>query len=75
LPVFRRLISFSSAAACARSWNDTKNLRDLYRLKVAAHNVIDSQYLAGVAACMGYAGENAASWLFDDFRRRSEKVA
>ncbi|MEE9555132.1 MAG: hypothetical protein V3W18_12615 [candidate division Zixibacteria bacterium] len=52
--------------------NFMKNLRDLYRLKVAAHNVIDPKYLASVAESMGYGNEDdAGERLFKDFKSRS----
>jgi len=56
--------------------NFIKNLRDLYRLKVAAHNVIDKDCLPPVAASMGY-GESAeaAERLYSDFVERTRKAA
>jgi hypothetical protein len=55
--------------------NFIKSLRDLYRLKVAAHNVIDPRYLAPVAECMGYGSdEKAAAGLFSDFQERTKKA-
>lgn len=52
-----------------------KNLRDLYRLKVAANNVIEPEYLSPVAATMGY-GESAdaSDRLYQDFLQRTEQV-
>ena len=56
--------------------NFIKNLRDLYRLKVAAHNVIDKDCLPPVAASMGYGGsEEAAEKLYSDFLERSAEAA
>ncbi len=56
--------------------NFIKNLRDLYRLKVAAHNVIDPQYLISVAESMGYGNEDdAGERLFSDFKSRTLKAA
>ncbi len=49
-----------------------KNLRDIYRLKVAAHNVIAPEYLIPVAVSMGY--EETAEGgekLYGDFLRRT----
>jgi len=56
--------------------NFIKNLRDLYRLKVAAHNVINLEYLPAVAATMGF-GDNAAAAkkLYDIFLAKTENAA
>ncbi|MBN2185261.1 MAG: hypothetical protein JW746_08030 [Candidatus Krumholzibacteriota bacterium] len=52
-----------------------KNLRDLYRLKVAAHDVIEVEYLPEVASSMGYgAGSSAAERLFGDFISRTDRA-
>lgn len=56
--------------------NFIKNLRDLYRLKIAAHNVIGKEYLPPVAESMGYGDdEKAAAQLYDEFLRRTEQAA
>jgi UTP:GlnB (protein PII) uridylyltransferase len=56
--------------------NFIKNLRDLYRLKIAAHNVIGQEYLPPVAESMGYGDdEEAAAQLYDDFMKRTEQAA
>ena len=56
--------------------NFVKNLRDLYRLRTAAHNVIDPKYLVPVAESMGYGDENdAGERLFSDFKSRSRDAA
>ncbi len=56
--------------------NFIKNLRDLYRLKVAALNVVDPRYLAPVAESMGYGNEeDAGERLFKDFEARSPEAA
>ncbi len=53
-----------------------KNLRDIYRLKVAAHNVIERQYLLPVAESFGYGTTNeAADRLFADFLERTAQAA
>lgn len=55
--------------------NFIKNLRDLYRLKVAAHNVISQEYLPSVAASMGYGDDNkAGERLYGDFLANTEKA-
>jgi hypothetical protein len=56
--------------------NFVKNLRDLYRLKVAAHNVINRDYLPSVAASMGYGDDDkAAAKLYGEFIARTEKAS
>jgi len=56
--------------------NFIKNLRDLYRLKVAAHNVIDQEYLPPVAASMGYGDSaEATEKLYNDFLTRTKQAA
>ena len=56
--------------------NFIKNLRDLYRLKVAAHNVIDREYLPPVAASMGYGDSaEAADRLHNDFLKRTAQAS
>ena len=56
--------------------NFIKNLRDLYRLKVAAHNVIDQEYLPPVAASMGYGDTaEATEKLYNDFLTRTRQAA
>jgi predicted DNA-binding protein YlxM (UPF0122 family) len=56
--------------------NFVKNLRDLYRLKVAAHNVINREYLPSVAASMGYGDDmKAAERLYGEFIARTEKAS
>jgi hypothetical protein len=53
--------------------NFVKNLRDLYRLKVAAHNVLSEETLLPVAESMGYGeDEKAAGKLYDDFLERTK---
>jgi UTP:GlnB (protein PII) uridylyltransferase len=55
--------------------NFIKNLRDLYRLKVAAHNVIDKDCLPPVAASMGYGeSDEAAEKLYSDFLERTAEA-
>ena len=55
--------------------NFIKNLRDLYRLKIAAHNVIGQEYLPPVAESMGYGDDDkAAAQLYDDFMKRTEQA-
>ncbi|UCG61578.1 MAG: hypothetical protein JSV52_14900 [Candidatus Zixiibacteriota bacterium] len=55
--------------------NFIKNLRDLYRLKVAAHNVIEVKYLPSVAESMGYGDdEKAAQVLYDQFMNRTDQA-
>lgn len=56
--------------------NFIKNLRDLYRIKVAAHNVIDQQYLPSVAASMGYGNDaKAGERLYKEYIARTEKAS
>jgi hypothetical protein len=56
--------------------NFIKNLRDLYRLKVAAHNVIDKDCLPPVAASMGYGeSDEASEKLYGDFLERTAEAA
>lgn len=56
--------------------NFVKNLRDLYRLKIAAHNVIELEYLSPIAATMGYGDdEKGAKKLHEDFWERSRRVS
>jgi hypothetical protein len=52
-----------------------KNLRDLYRLKVAAHNVIEPEYLPPIASTLGY-GEDAevGDRLHHDFLKKTKEV-
>jgi hypothetical protein len=53
-----------------------KGLRDNYRLKIAAHNNIEREYLQPVAEGLGYGdGEDAASKLFDEYLERTAKTA
>ena len=53
--------------------NFIKNLRDLYRLKVAAHNVISRETLPPVAVSMGYGEDDlAADRLYEDYLERTE---
>jgi hypothetical protein len=55
--------------------NFIKNLRDLYRLKVAAHNVIDKEYLPPVVTSMGYGySTEAAERLHNDFLKRTAQA-
>jgi len=57
-------------------FNFIKNLRDLYRLKVTAHNVIDQEYLPPVAASMGYGDTaEATEKLYNDFLTRTRQAA
>jgi len=52
-----------------------KNLRDLYRLKVAAQDTIDAGHLLPVAASMGYGiSVEAAETLYSDFIERTGKA-
>jgi hypothetical protein len=56
--------------------NFLKSLRDLYRLKVAAHDVIDPEYLPPVAESMRFGrDEVTANKLFLEFQNRTEKAA
>ncbi len=56
--------------------NFIRNLRNLYRLKVAAHDVIEAEHLPGVAASMGYGSDpEAARKLYEDFHRRTERAS
>jgi len=49
-----------------------KKMRDLYRLKVAASNIIEEEYLPPVAAGMGYGdSRKAAENLYADFLERT----
>lgn len=53
-----------------------KNLRDLYRLKVAACDEIETEHLPPVAATMGYGrGAEGAKRLYDDFLERTARAA
>ncbi len=53
-----------------------KNMRDLYRLKVAAHNVINPEYLPTVAVSMGYGqSPEASERLYQEFIARAEKAS
>ena len=55
--------------------NFIKNLRDIYRLKVAAHNVINREYLPSVAASMGYGDDDkAGESLYNHFLTNTEKA-
>ena len=56
--------------------NFIKNLRDLYRIKIAAHNVIDQDYLPPVAASMGYGNDTkAGERLYKEYIARTEKAS
>lgn len=56
--------------------NFIRNLRGLYRLKVAANDDIDMEHLSTVAASMGYGdGAEAAGKLYDDFLQRTAHAA
>jgi UTP:GlnB (protein PII) uridylyltransferase len=56
--------------------NFIKKLRDLYRLKVAAHNVIDRECMPAVAPTMVYENSaEAADRLFDEFLERTKEAA
>ncbi len=56
--------------------NFLKNLRDLYRLQVAANDVIEKEYLSPVAASIGYGnGEKETGRLYHDFLRRTDEAA
>jgi UTP:GlnB (protein PII) uridylyltransferase len=52
-----------------------KNLRDLYRLKVAANDIIDREHLPQVAATMGY-GDTAegVEKLYNEFQERTAQA-
>jgi hypothetical protein len=53
-----------------------KKLRDTYRLKVAAHNVIEQEHLQPVAESMGYGDDSgAAGKLYGDFLKRTSEAA
>ena len=56
--------------------NFIKNLRDLYRLQVAAHNVIDPDFLPPVASTLGYGDSaEAGKRLYRDFLSRTAEAA
>jgi len=56
--------------------NFLKNLRDLYRLKVAASDNIEQEHLPPVAVSMGYgASVEAAIQLYSDFLERTSQAA
>ncbi len=56
--------------------NFIKNLRDLYRLQVAAHNVIDPDFLPPVASTLGYGDSaEAGKRLYRDFLSRTTEAA
>lgn len=53
-----------------------RGLRDTYRLKIAAHNFIEREYLQPVAEGLGYGdGDDAAGKLFDEYLERTAKTA
>ncbi|UCD64072.1 MAG: hypothetical protein JSW34_01175 [Candidatus Zixiibacteriota bacterium] len=55
--------------------NFAKNLRDVYRLKVAAHYVIGREYLPSVAESMGYGeDEKAGDSLYEDFLSQTDRA-
>jgi len=55
--------------------NFIKNVRDLYRLKVAAQNTIDTEFLFTIAESMGYGDDaEAGEKLYRDCLKRSENV-
>lgn len=56
--------------------NFLKNLRDLYRLKVAASDDIEREHLPPVAASIGYGDDDeAAGRLYNDFLERTDQAA
>ncbi|MCP4634269.1 MAG: hypothetical protein GY855_15190 [candidate division Zixibacteria bacterium] len=56
--------------------NFIKKLRDLYRLKIAAHNVLDRDYLTPVADSMNYGNDDAAAKaLCNDFLTRTSEAS
>jgi hypothetical protein len=56
--------------------NFIKKLRDLYRLKVAAHNIISRQTLLPVAESMGYGDDaDAPDMLYKEFIGRTRQAA
>ncbi|MEA3297861.1 MAG: hypothetical protein U9R56_08360 [candidate division Zixibacteria bacterium] len=56
--------------------NFLKNLRDLYRLKVAASDIIDREYLTPVAESIQYGkSAEAAQKLYNDFLERCEEAS
>ena len=62
-------------AAVEDHLNFIKHLRDVYRLKVAAHNVISQEFLPPVAASLGYGDdEEAGKNLYDDFLKSTEQA-
>jgi UTP:GlnB (protein PII) uridylyltransferase len=70
-PVYSDKIAFVE-----KHLNFIKNLRDLYRLKVAANNVIQQEYLSSVAASMGFGeGDEAAEKLYNEFLQRTAQAA
>jgi len=55
--------------------NFIKKIRDLYRLKVAAQNIIEIEYLSPVAETMGYGDDGDAGMrLYEDCRKRSDNA-
>jgi hypothetical protein len=56
--------------------NFLKNMRDLYRLQVAANDIIEREYLSPVAATIGYgSGEKETKSLYNDFLRRTDEAS
>ncbi len=53
-----------------------RNIRDLYRLEVAAHDEIDPDHLMPVAGSLGYGSSaDGAKRLYSDFIERSSRAA
>ena len=56
--------------------NFVKKLRDLYRLQVAAHNIVSRETLLPVAVSMGYGNDTEAGGrLYNDFLARTKQAA
>ncbi|MBD3232612.1 MAG: hypothetical protein GF315_02700 [candidate division Zixibacteria bacterium] len=56
--------------------NFLKNLRDLYRLKTAAHDVIDPHYLLSIAESMKYGNDHdSALKLYQEFLSRTDEAS
>ena len=77
----RRLVEIDPAhgeqyAYMERHLNFLKNLRDLYRLKVAARDDIEQEHLSSVAASIGYGNDSeAAGRLYNDFLEKTDRAA
>jgi glutamine synthetase adenylyltransferase len=75
----RRLVEIDPAhgeqyAYIERHLNFLKNLRDLYRLKVAACDDIEQEHLGPVAESTGY-GSDGSGRLYSDFIEKTDQAA